>query len=330
MDSTRTVADFKIEMARFGLSAAEFLRKLNRGAEFLLNSDIFTRLFSVYETKAVNGYVTMPAGYGRAMAVQIGDYPAGAFNNWVQFIHCGMGRLTPDRIGILGIVCEGDDFCTQTEIRDATTHQPVEAVLQIKCALADVGNTIRFNGTYTDTNGLEQIILNPSADGSQGLPVELTGVTTTTTQTFKRLTDIQVVGEFAMGNRWTLSKVISGTPQQIGQYEPNENRPKYIRYLAGESCETLRIYSRRLHVPLIYDTDWVRPDNVTVMEMLFTAQTLGDKPSVSAANNLWEQAKKILRAEYASKYPEPDIYLTSDPDGPPPVNPMGPGGRRYW
>jgi len=290
-------------MARFSLSNAEFLRKLNRACEYYLQSDVFNDLYTQMSISGASGYIVSPRGYGRIKGMVRDQYPQPIFNQFTQFIAYGLIGVANSQLWTGGLIDLGET-CTQSEVWANGAES--EGVLRIKCALGDVGKVVRFNGTYTDPDGRESNIW--MTDGSRGYRLTTSGTTTTGGQNFIKVLDIQT--ETAFLAPWTLWKVVAGVETQIGYYEPNETRPIYPKYKLRPSTDPMRFFLKRVHVPLIYDSDRVRPDNINALEAGFRALTCEDNQDYKGADESWARGREILKAQFKELVPSPTIQLT--------------------
>lgn len=307
MDSRTTVADIRTAMARFNLTDAEFLRRLNRVTQRMLTSDVFYDIMSVVEVTTSTGYFTLDRRYGRAYGVQIGDYAKPVRDQWFEFVELGVGRQDPSSMTIDGIESMGNHFATDLEIWTGGAQVAAPLRLTITNA-ADAGKTFRFSGTFIDTDGVEKRVID--ANGAEGINLASVNATADTTVAFRVVDGIQAPS--GLKGMWYLSKVIATVPTQIGMYYPDETRPRRIRYKTAQTTETIRLFCRRKFITLLNDTDFVYPDNIDAIEQGFMALTFRDKGDTKAELGFWEAAKQVLKEEYASTVPYPRIQLTSD------------------
>lgn len=306
MDSHLTVADARTAFARFSLSNAEFLRRLNRSSEHFLNSDVYNDLFTVVRVSTSTGYVTIPRAFGRAYGIVQDELPKPVFSRWVEFVECGVARRSPSNMVLSGLVDMGNHFCTQSEVWSGGVQQA--GTLRFKVgASGDAGKTVRVNGTGAD----DLDIL--SATGVPGEEITLADPSADSVGSFKEVQGIQIAS--GLVGRLTLWKVIGGVETQIGSYEPGETRPRYTRYKIGLTTDTLYLYCKRRHVPYVNDTDWIYPSNLDAHEFGFQAQTYRDRGDFKAENEAWTQGKKVLKDEYFSLIPPPRVTLTSEDYG---------------
>jgi hypothetical protein len=60
--------------------------------------------------------------------------------------------------------------------------------------------------------------------------------------------------------------VVNGaTVTQIGRYYPSETRPTYRRYQTGTTDEAIQTICYRRFIPLVAETDWVMPGNLSAL-----------------------------------------------------------------
>lgn len=293
MDSQTTVADARTAFARWNLSPAEFLRRLNRSCEHYMKSDVFTDIFSVVEFASSTGYVTPPRCFGRIVGVQDADVNKPIVSKFVQWIAMGIGKQDPSAMSLDGLLDVGSDYVTQADIVTAGT-----LTITISSA-SDVGKVIRLNGK--DSTGAEIV----DASGNIGLNVTTVNPSVTTSQVFKVIEGIQAP---LMVGRWTLW---AGSTL-LGTYEPGETRPRYHRYMTRVTSQAIRAYCQRQHVEFVADTDWVYPDNLDALEHGFNALTYRDKGNFKTEEECWEQGKKVLKDAYARLRTPVTTMMTSD------------------
>ncbi len=315
MDSSVTVADARTAFARFQLSNAEFLRKLNRASEYFLGSEVYTDLFSVLRAVATTGYLTPPRGYGRVYGAQQDENLApGIYGQWTEFVEAGIARQDPATMRLTGLVDMGNKFVTQHEVWNADVES--EGTLRVKIANpVDSAKAIRFYGTFTDTDLVERDVLDVA--GVPGLNLTTVNPSADTSQLFKKVTGIQAP---VMVGRWTLWKVVSGVETQIGAYEPGETRPRYFRYKTGAIGSTFHLYCKRQFVTYVNDTDWIYPDNVNAYEHAFAALDYRDRSDHKAEAERWKLGKDVLKEFYANAVPPIRQFMTSDGFGYPGPN----------
>lgn len=305
MDSIITLADARVQLARFGYTSAEFLRKLNRASEFYLESDVYTDIFSIVEFDSSTGSITIPRCYGRAIGVQDDDLNKPIVNQQVEWFECGIGRQDPSRMTLDGLIDQGSHFCTQSDVLVDDVEQT--GTLRVKVNdVADRTKTWRFDGKDGSGNRVF------SATGSLGVGLTLAAASGDTTQLFKEVQGIQAPVTVAF---WTLWKVISGVETQIGRYEPGETRPRYVRYRTRVTDRPIRVFCYRKYVPLVSETDWVHPDNVNANEYGFMALGYRDRGDYKAEKESWELGKEVLKEQYARLKVGARTYVTSDDFG---------------
>lgn len=294
-----TVGDFQTAIARWNYSTSELYRKLNAVCKHLMNSDVYTDLFSILEINTATGFFTMPRAYGRAYGIIQDCLPQPILSQWQPFINLGLARFDPNIMGN-GMRDLGNAFCTQSDVYANGAQQA--GTLRVTISnVADAGKVIHFDGT---SDGITRIF----TAGSAGVPLTTTNPTQDTAVVFQSLDGIQAAANFLYP--WTVSKVISGTPTVIGSYEPGETRPQYTRY--NVSPGTVRVITRRKHVDLIALTDWIYPSNQGALEMGFQALSYRDRGDFAKEDEAWEVAKKFLKEEYAATVPYPEMYMSSD------------------
>lgn len=293
MDSQTTVADARTAFARWNLSPAEFLRRLNRSCEHYMKSDVFTDIFSVVEFPSSTGYVTPPRCFGRIFGVQDADVNKPIVSPFLQWVVMGLGRQDPSAMSLDGLIDVGSHYVTQTDI-------PTAGVITVKITnVADAGKTIRFNGK--DADGAEIV------DNSGNIGENVTTVSPSA-DSAKLYSVVEGIQAPTMVGRWSLWQGAT----LLGTYEPGETRPRYHRYMTRVTSQAIRAYCQRQHVEFVADTDWVYPDNLDALEHGFNALTYRDKGNFKTEEECWEQGKKVLKDAYARLRTPVTTMMTSD------------------
>lgn len=279
-----------------------------------MKSDIFTDIYTVVEMTPTNGIICTPREFGRAYGAESCGFSRPVLSGWIEFTNRGYVRTNPSALGWGGLIQIPNQFAIQQDVWVNGARVP-GTLRYIPNVSGDAGSIIRIFGT--DTNG------NRIFDASGNLGLNLT-VGTDTTQVFLTVDGLQfpvngTTGYPTMVGGGTLSKVISTVATQIGQYEPGETRPQYTHYLVGQvpSSPTWRLYCKRKHIliPSTNPTAFVYPDNVRALEKAFLACTYADRGNFKEENEAWADARRILKAEYDSVVPPPEIYMSSDDFG---------------
>lgn len=255
MDSTLTVADARAalytEVDASNPNAALFLQRLNELCQRLINNGKWKGSVMTCNFPASSaGFITLPRGYLSLLSLRYRKVPRMSFTQFYPYSTSGPGELD-DTKHFPGVAIDlGDGFVTQSDIETAGT-------LRITIGGAgDAAKVIRLYGE--DENGNEIY----DSSGVRGLNVTTVNPTVTTTQVFSKVTGIQAA---VMTLPWTLSVVNSGTPTQIGAYAPGETRPSYRRYQVGVTTETIQTLCQRRFLPMVAETDWVIPGNLSAL-----------------------------------------------------------------
>lgn len=314
MDSSLTVNDLVAAFARFTLyTQAEIIRRANATNDHMLNDPSWEGIFTTVETVPVNGYITVPRQWGKAFGAEFCGTGRPIRQGFAEFIEYGMGRQDPSKMCIDGLIHEGFNACTQTEIWSAGEETPGTLRLVIDNP-ADANKAWYFHGSFTDTDGIDRDIYTGAV---RGFP--LTSMTPSVdypTNLVKHLEGIQA--PTGLIGRWHLFKVINGTPNWIGTYDPDEVRPRYHRYkmcaLTGPAPK-VHLYCQRQYVPLVNLTDWLPLPMVEIYEHGFNALTARDKPDIKTEEQAWKQASNTLVRYIEKTCPRPRISFSSDLPG---------------
>lgn len=312
MQSNLSLFDVTNQFARFSLPLPELYRRTNRASLRLLNSDVFTDLYSVIKaTTNAAGFISIPRAYGRAFGANQCGVPLPVLSQWQPFLTVGFGRFDPTSVALCDLQDIGNTYCTQTDVFVNQVRQP-GTLRWTPANGADAGTVARFFGT--DANSAT--IFDP-VDHNLGLNVTA-GIDTT--QVFLTVDGIQfpttTAGAATMIGGSTLSKVIATVATQIGAYEYGETRPQYQHYYGGAGISgtpsTWWLYCKRQYVNYVAPGDWVYPGNLDALEHAFDAMTYKDRGDAAKEAEQWQLAEKVLKQEYASTVPYPDMYLASD------------------
>ena len=277
MDTRLNVADCRSALQNVIDSSTNpsplFVPALNEVTEKIINSGRWKGTMVKVTLPATTGFTTLPRWYQSILAMRYRRCPRPIFSTFYEFSESGPGELV-DTDAFYGIAADmGDGYPTQTDISTAGT-------LRITVGLGDAGREIRVFGK--DDNG--NVIYD--AFGAQGINVTTVFPTVTTTQVFSEVTGLQAPSSLNLP--WTLSVVNGATVTQIGSYYPGETRPMYKRYRVGDTDEAIHCICYRRFVPLVSETDWVIPGNLTALRyglQSFVYQQAGQAEEARGAFN---------------------------------------------
>lgn len=255
MDTRLTVADCRTalytEVDATDINSSLFLPALNEVVERFTNSGNWKGSTPKVTIPASSGFFTLPRWYQSVLALRYKRVPRPFFSIFYEFSESGPGELL-DTDQFYGVMADmGDGYPTQSDISTAGT---------LRVTIGGVGDTAKVIRLFgEDASG--NVIYDTS--GNQGVSLTTANPSADTTKVFSVVTGIQAPSNMTLP--WTLSVVNSGTPTQIGAYYPGENRPMYKRYRVGETDEAIQTICRRRFIPLVAETDWVIPGNLSAL-----------------------------------------------------------------
>lgn len=299
METSLTVADVKQELAYMALTPAEIVTKLNRVSRRVLESDSLANYYSMIGFDGSTGLITVPRRFSRIYGITKDMSPMAVVSEYSQWHEYGWGYQDPTKMSLRGIVDLGFKF-------PLACPMPSAGVMRVKITSAeDVGKTVYFTGP--DEQG-QQVFTN----GAIGFPLVTASPSVTGDVLLSDVEGLFVPGDQFVA-RWTLWVVTDGVETQIGSYEPGESHPRYHRYKLAQTTSELLAFCKRIHVPLVADTDWVFPDNITTIEFGFQALDYERNGNYSAAGEAWQQAYSALAQQYAGARTPLVTMLASEP-----------------
>lgn len=257
MDTQLTLAQVRAqlytEVDASNANAPLFLQRLNEGRERLMYSGKWKGMVMGINFPASQSFITLPRDYLSVLTLRYRRIPRMSFTPFLPFSESGPGLLEEANRFPGYLTDLGDGFCTQSDITTAGT-------LRVTISGAgDAAKSIRLYGL--DENGNEIY----DSTGVPGITITTADPIASTTVQFSQVTGIQAP---VMTLPWTLSVVNDGTPTQIGAYQPGETRPSYRRYHTGETTDTIYTLCQRRYLPLVNETDWVVPGNMSALRYI--------------------------------------------------------------
>lgn len=254
MDTQLTLATVRAqlytEVDASSANAPLFLQRLNEVRERLIYSGKWKGTVMFLNLPSAQGFVTLPRDYLSVLALRYRRVPRMSFTPFFPFSESGPGELDETHNFPGHLVDLGDGFATQSDIDTAGT-------LRVTITGAgDAAKVIRLYGLDEDGNEVYD------STGVPGLNITTANPIANTTQQFSQVTGIQAP---VMTLPWTLSVVNDGTPTQIGVYQPGERTPSYRRYHTGVTTDTIYTLCQRRYIPLVNETDWVIPGNMSAL-----------------------------------------------------------------
>ena len=287
MDTRLTVADCRTalytEVDATDINSALFIPSLNEVVERFINSGNWKGVTPKVTLPVSTGFITLPRWYQSVMVMRYRKMPYPIFTPFYEFSESGPGEVDDALTWPCVLIDMGDGFPTQSDIATAGT-------LRVTITGAgDVSKVIRLFGE--DANG--NTIYDTS--GNQGINITTVNPSATTSVVFSRVTGIQAPANMTLP--WTLSVVNGATVTQIGSYYPGETRPQYKRYQTGVTTEAIQTICHRRFVPLVAETDWVIPGNLSALRYGLKMLAYERAGQIDIAQGAFTTALSFLNAE---------------------------------
>ena len=257
MDTQLTLADVRAQLYP-EVNAANpndplFLQRLNEVRSRLIYNGKWKGSLMTLNFPATQGFITLPRDYAAVLVMRYRCIPRMVFTQFLPFSASGPGYMDEAKRFPGVMVDMGDGFVTQSDITTTGT-------LRITVTdAADASKIIRLYGRDQNDNEIYD------ATGVAGINVTTAAPSVTTTQQFSKVTGIQAPPN--MTHLWTLSVVNGAVATQLGAYQPGETRPSYRRYQTGETRDTIQTICQRRFIPVVNETDWVIPGNMSALRM---------------------------------------------------------------
>lgn len=287
MDTRTTLADARA--ALYDLinvddpNDPKFLRILNEVRERLITSGKWKGSIVSTVFNSSTGFITLPYDYLSVLGLTYDRCPAPVFTQFHEYVEQGPGEFDETYKWPGQLMDMGDGFATQVNIETA-------GVIRVYSSAADDGDVVRLFGKY---NG--DVIYDPS--GNEGVNVTLAAPYVATTAQFSEVTGAQ---KSATSNRVYLKVWDGATETQIAEYQPNETRPMYRRYKTGEAEQAIRVICQRRYIPVVAETDWVIPGNISALRAGIRAWLFEDGSDMASADASTVRAYNFLNDEAKS------------------------------
>lgn len=278
-----TVDDVKAVLGRYARSDSDFMTNLSEVMARFYDSGAFKDMVATVSLTGGTdtGFITLKRRYLSLLGIAITGTPVSVNGLGGQFSETGAGFYDPDDYTMNGVMDMGDGFCTQEDI---VTEGTLRLVISDS---DDAGKTVRIFGTSAGKTVFD-------SEGVEGVNLTTVNTTANTTQTFDKITDIQMD---PMVGRSILYVVVSGTPTQLAEFEPGETRPSYRRYKVGVTTQAMTLYCRLRFMPYRDWTDWVVPANIGAIKAGFQALVKEDAMDYVGAEEIWQKAKQLLNEQ---------------------------------
>jgi hypothetical protein len=261
---------------------------INEVSERLLNNGSWKGTIIKLTFDNSNGYITLPYNYASVVAMTYDRCPvAPVFTQFHKYIENGPGEIDETKAWPGILIDLGDGFVTQTDISSGDEGQ-----LRIYSSANDNGVAVRLYGI--DEN--DALIFDD--EGNEGEEVILSSPSVLTTKTYKSVTGFTKPPTTAKVRINVVPATSGNSPYQIAEYLPSETRPCYKRYQTGVITDkTVRMLCRRRFVPMIADTDWVYPGNLSALRAGVASWLFENNSDMDSADRSFARALAFLNDE---------------------------------
>jgi hypothetical protein len=226
------------------------------------------------------GVITLPFNYAAVLAMTYNKCPFPVFTEFHQYVEEGPGKVD-EALNWPGILLDlGDGFCTQTDPAAAS-------LIRVYSSAADNADVVRI---YGKLNGA--IVYD--ASGNEGEAVTLAAPFVTTTNQFDEITGFTKPLTSA---RVYLKGWDGATETLLATYQPNETVPVYRRYQTGVCEQEIRIICQRRFIPVVAETDFVIPGNISALRAGIQARLFEDATDPDAADASFTRGLNFLNDE---------------------------------
>lgn len=286
---------------------ANLYTSLNLAGEQIVNSGSWDGCVAPIVFSGAPGYITLPYWAQSVMGVDINGWPRAVFSQFQQYNEMGIGMVSITGNGYGPLIDDRDGHPTQRDIKDfgasgtlkATIINPTDAVVAIRLFGLDASGNEIYDSS--GNRGITLTTVNPSAS---------------TSQVFSEVTGIELPAR--MNGYWKLFVTIGGIDHQIGEYNPNELRPNYHRYLTGTWDATVPIacLCRLRPINVYAPKDFVVPGNMNAIKFALQAINAEESRNYKSAQEGWAQCYGLLNAEHRSRRGKAAYSVNINPKGP--------------
>ena len=240
---------------------------------------------------ATQVYVTLPRRCEAILGVTVQKTPRTPFSRWYSFVPGGPGEISSGNYSGPDIVLDAGD--NHPVFRDPPYEAFRLRVKVLSTSDRDTGNYVVLKGTDTDGNTV------CSADGSEGLLLNLTAAENTTSQYFSTITGVLKPLTNGYLTLWAVNA--AGQETQIGEYEPGETDIGYRRYsiMRADNSETptVRALCKRRFIPVLSENDDIIPGNMGALKLGLISLKYEDTNDLERATEYFQRALSLLNAE---------------------------------
>ena len=272
-----------------GFNAQEELRNnINRVLERFIAEGkwvgvVTQAVITSYADLNENRFITLP----RHLEVCIrggrsGSYTQGVQSEWYQYLPQGRG-IRRDEMKYCGPIQDmGEGFCTFKDLSANST-------------LALSSSATECAGTYVWVRGLDQdgnkIYSDIDGERIDGIRIDLSEASTTTTQTFSKITSVEKTVTSGVITLVDSSGVI------LARYESGERVINYRRYLVDSTLSAVHGIFKRKSVWAISDNDPIYPDTLEAIKLGLIAINAEESGDVERGQYYMDRAITLLNAE---------------------------------
>ncbi len=257
-----------------------FLQYLNEVLERYINSGKWKGNVITIRYESSTGFVTLPYNYLSVLANTYDRWPVPTFTQFHQYVEEGPGKVD-ETLHWPGILIDlGDGYVTQDNI-------PSAGVLRIHSSASDDGKTVRVYGNLNGDTVYD-------SDGNEGEEVTLAAPYATTTNQFTEMTGFvkPLTKERLYVRSWD-----GTTATLVATYQPNETVPCYKRYQTGQAEKEIRMICQRRFIPVVAETDFVIPGNISALRAGIQARLFEDSTDPDAADASFTRGLNFLNDE---------------------------------
>jgi hypothetical protein len=265
--------------------------RINEACERFFVSGRWKGMIVEVDLDASQGYITLPRRCEAILGVTMDKAPRTPFSRWYSFVPGGPGQVT------------SSGHCGPDLILDAGDHHPVFRdppydVFRLRVKVPSVldrnaGDYVVLKGADADGNSVF------AADGSEGLLLNLTTDSNTSTQYFSSVTGVLKPLTNGYLSLWAVNA--NGEETQIGEYEPGETNIGYRRYtiVRANSAQSpvVRALCKRRFVPVTSENDDIIPDNMGALKLGLISLKYEDTNDLERATEYFQTALSLLNAE---------------------------------
>lgn len=257
-----------------------FLQMINEVQERYINSGKWKGSIITLRIASSTGVVTLPFDYAAVLAMTYNKVPFPTFTEFHQYVEEGPGKVD-ETLHWPGILLDlGDGFCVQTD-------PTADSFIRVYSSALDNGDTVRI---YGKLNG----VIVYDAAGNEGEEVTLAAPFVATTNLFDEITGFTKPLTTA---RVYLKGWDGSTETLLATYQPNETVPVYRRYQTGVCEQEIRIICQRRFIPVVAETDFVIPGNISALRAGIQSRLFEDASDMDAADASFTRGLNFLNDE---------------------------------